>query len=232
MSSTEVNYHEQAVKELTQAVSIQAQVANRVWLGLMAVALVVVARTASGGKTTLPFVGDVDVALFHTLLFWMLIVLTIAFSSAYSAQFRAHKLAQSFITSNLKSHKGRGGVHPRDLFDMLRFPTFNRVAPLAQRILGKAQFYTGAEKTPKWRTVAATIYYLLLKLVSLAVYFGLPAFALFDSWREMSLQSHWWWLATVAGGLAMVTVLEVCFDDLLLTLTRATPQIWRGHLED
>jgi hypothetical protein len=198
----------------------------------MTVAVVALVRPTSDGKPLAPFIGTVDTTLFYDVLFLMLAVLTIAFSSAYAGQFRAHRLAQSLIDLSVKGRRGHSGAHPRDRFDMLRIPKFNRVAPLAQMILGKAEFYTGAEDCPKWRRVVSTFYYILLKLVSVVVYFGLPAFALFHAWKETSLGSYLWWLGTFAAAFATLTLIQICLDDLFTSATKVVPQLWAGSLEN
>jgi hypothetical protein len=225
--------NQQVIKELASAVTTQAQVANRVWLGLMTVAVIALLPRTSAGEVALPFgFGKVDATSFHVILFLMLFVLTIAFSSAYAQQFRAQKLAQSFVDSALKSPTSYAGAHPRDRFDMLRLPSFNRVAPLGQLVLGQHQFYTLAGSCPRWRRVTGTVYYLLLKLTSLIVYFGLPGFALFHSCKETWNVASLRWPVTLAAVLAASTLAHVCIIDVLAGLRNVVPQLWTGYMRN
>jgi len=71
------------VQELAAAVSTQAQVVNRLWLALMTVALfgVLPRLPAKDGNVSLPFsLGEVDPKWFHSVVFSILVVLTIAFA--------------------------------------------------------------------------------------------------------------------------------------------------------
>src|ERR1700680_2883174 len=90
------------VKELADAVSTQAQVTNRSWLGLITVSLfAVLPRVPTrDGNVPLPFsLGEVSPVWFHGIVFVILIVMAIAFASAHAQQVRAQKLAQSVVDS-------------------------------------------------------------------------------------------------------------------------------------
>jgi hypothetical protein len=56
-------------------------------------------------------------------------------------------------------------------------PSLSRVAPLAQSLRGQHQFFSTKKQCPKWLRKASVIYYVLLKTVSMLVYFGFPAWA-------------------------------------------------------
>jgi hypothetical protein len=222
MITAENDANRTAVKEFATAVSTQAQVANRIWLGLMTVALIALLprESASPGKLDLPFsLGKVDGETFSVIVSSMLVVLTIAFSSAYAQQSRAHRSAQSFLDSISGDAKQYGGVYPRGWFDMLRLPTLNRVAPLPQS-LGNI-----------WPKFVRICYYLLLRLAAMAVFFGLPAYALFRE-REKTLPvGALWWIITVAAALAGFTLLQVLVSDLIHTIT-VVGVIWSGDLKN
>ncbi len=204
------------VKDLAGAVSTQAHVANRAWLALITVALFAVLPHVPDrhGNISLPFnLGDVDQVWFHAIAFSLLIVLTIFFAAAHAQQVRAQKLAQSVVDSIAADHKSADVVHPRELFDMLRTPSLNRVAPLAQLLRGKYQFYSTARSCPRWLTLLSVIYYGLLKVVSLIVFFGLPIWAL---WRAYCILPVVGWLriALVIGGLlAGLALVQVSLSD-------------------
>jgi hypothetical protein len=228
MTATENNGNRQVIKEFATSVSTQAQVANRIWLSLMTVALVALLprEAATVGKVALPFgFGQVDASTFSVIVFAMLVVLTIAFSSAYAQQFRAQMLAHSFLDSISKTRADFVEADPRELFDMLRLPTFNRVAPLAQLARGPFQFFRDNARCPAWLRTITTIYYVLLKLTAMFVYFGLPAYALFDAYEKALPVGSWLWLLRFAVVLAMITLLQVFLGDLL-SLKKVLPKIW------
>ncbi len=222
MATTEIE-DAQTIKELAAAVSLQAQVSNRVWLGLLTVAVITllprVPKAGPPNELDLPFgLGQVDASWFYVILFLMLVVLTIAFSAAHAQQVRAQKLAQSFVDSMAGRSPEVAGMHPRELFDMLRLPSVNRVAPLAQSIRGPYQFYHNAMNCPAWLRKASTIYYVLLKLVSMAVYFGLPAFALWQAYTKTQAVGLRWlvapWIILATAIVAAATLLQVVVEDL------------------
>src|SRR5579872_176477 len=83
-------------KELASAVSTQAQVANRMWLALITVSLFAVLPhvPTKDGYLFLPFgLGEVNAIWFHTVVYSILLILAIAFSSAHAQQMRAQSLA-------------------------------------------------------------------------------------------------------------------------------------------
>jgi hypothetical protein len=231
MTETEGEPSQKTLKEFADAVSTQAQVTNRIWLGLMTVALVALLprESTTAGQVKLPFnLGQADAATFSVMIFLFLVVLTIAFSSAYAQQFRAQRLAQLFINAIPKKHTDHGGAHSREWFDMFRIPTFNRGAPLPQLARGHFQFYKNAKECPNWLRFLTTGYYLLLKLTAMAVYFALPGYALFGAYHKLDTVGWLRWAFFVAGILAFLTLVEVALADII-SLWRVLPIIWWGE---
>jgi hypothetical protein len=218
MTGAEQDTNRRVLKEFAEAVSTQAQVANRIWLGLMTVALVALLprESSAPGSLELPFsLGKVDAETFSVIVFGMLVVLTIAFSSAYAQQSRAHGLAQAFLKLISVNANSYGGASPREWFDMLRLPTFNRVAPLPQSLRGK------------WLGIIRVCYYFLLRLIAMSVYFGLPAYALFRARQKTVYVGSLGSLITVGTVLAMLTLIQVCLNDIAHT-GRVLRIIWSG----
>jgi hypothetical protein len=169
------------VKELAAGVSVQTQVANRVWLALMTVALV--AELPHGADKSpdlsLPFgLGSVGSTYFYPVAFFILVVLAVAFAAAHAQVIRAGVQAQKMLDSLCKVHSG--GVDPREMFDMARTPSLNRVAPLAQ--LAIDQF----SATRWWVRILGILYYIVLKLLSVLVYYGLPVWAVWQAYANAS----------------------------------------------
>ena len=163
------------VKEVAEAFSTQVQVANRSWIALVTVALVAVVPR---DRPSLPFgLGEVSASSFHTVVFFVLVTLTVSFATAHAQGVRADRLGQSIVDSLAKTFQP-GDIHPRDLFDMWRKPTLNRVAPLAQLFQGEHQFHSSVGKCSPKRRFFSTTYYAFLKAGSWLVYFGLPLWAL------------------------------------------------------
>ncbi len=221
----------QDIQEIATAVSTQAQVANRMWIGLVSVAAIAVLPPVSDktGEVPLPFgLGPVDAAEFYVIVFFMLVVLTIAFSAAHAQQLRAQKQAHSFI-NRMRTGTLLAGMDPRDLFDMLRVPSLNRVSPLAQALKGKYQFYGEAAHCPILRRFGSVVYYGLLKIISMPVYYGLPAFALWHTYgrAHAAIGSGWWGPILCFGGvLASATYCK--YSLAICGPPDAGPHIWSG----
>lgn len=206
------------VRELANAVSTQAQVVNRTWIALMTVALFgILPRSAPhDGDVSLPFnLGQVDPIWFHSVIFCILVVLVIAFASAHAQQVRAQMLAHTVVDSMLTTEAMQDEVHLREWFDMCRLASLTRVAPLAQLLRGKFQFFASTGNCPTWLRLLSVVYYVLLKLVSLLVYFGFPGWALWRAYQYISTSSQLlWYLFVIGGSLAGLTLLHVSISDL------------------
>jgi hypothetical protein len=202
------------------AVSAQAQVANRSWLALTTVALyALIPHTGNeAGKIALPFaLGEVAPIWFHGLVFSMLSVLAIVFASAHTQQVRAQKLAQNVIDSLGDSLGGAVSclIHPREYFDIWRTPSLIRVAPLAQALQGKYQFFFTSHGLPLWRHRSTVTYYRLLKFVSLIVYFLLPILALWRAYSNASIYGVPRWLTGIGSLLAAAALILALSWDFI-----------------
>lgn len=219
----------QNIKELAAAVSTQARVSNQAWLGLLAVAVAaLLPQSSDGGLLELPGrIGKVDATLYYPTLFAMLVVVTLAFCSAQAQTVRAQSLAQSFVDT-LGNGDTITGIHPRELFDMMRLPSLNRVAPLAQYIRGPYQWFRTEQKCPFWLRAASTTYFILLRFASIVVYYGLPTAALRQVYERVHVAGLFAWFVPFGAGLAASALLIVLIGDgvyLILTV----PRIWKGN---
>ena len=206
------------VKELAEAVSTQAKVANRTWLALMTVSLyALIPHTPTDkGNISLPFnLGDVPLLWFSGLVFSFLVVLAIAFASAHSQQVRAQKLAHSVIDSLGESLGPRAAVHPREYFDMLREPSLNRIASLAQSLRGQHQFFVSRSALPNWLRLLTVIYYGLLKVIAFIIYFLLPVWALWQAHKTFSVSGLLHIYNLTATWVAGFALLQVLWLDIL-----------------
>ena len=217
------------VKELATAVSTQAHVSNRVWLTLMTAALVAViprSSPAQGTALSLPFgFGDIEPNSFYFVMFAVLVVSTIAFAAAHAQQVRAQKLAQRAIDALADNSQRVMGIHPRDLFDMLREPSVNRVAALSQLLRGRYQFYGDNLRCPPLLRAVSTVYYFILKSVSLIVYFGLPATAVWQTYARAVSSVSSPVSVHAAGLVAAIALVHVAVVDTMY-LMQVSSKIW------
>ena len=208
------------VKDLADAVSTQAEVANRTWLALITVAIFALIPHVSLKDISLPFsLGDVSPSWFQGVVFSLLVVLAIAFASAHSQQVRAQQLAQAVISSLGSTLGPMCDIHPRDYFDMLRKPSLSRIASLAQSLRGKYQFFTTATGLPVWWLRLTVAFYALWKIIVMAIYFVFPIVALLQAHRNFSgtgllhaCNLFFTWVAVFALG-------QVMLQDLYYAVT-------------
>jgi len=222
--------HRVLVRELADGVSTQAHVANSAWIALMTVALLAVLPRAPAdhGDVSLPFsLGQVDQNWFQTVVFCILLVLSIAFASAHAQQVRALKLAHSTIDSLGKGLPTNGQIYLREGFDMWSKPSLIRVAPLAQSLKGKYQFFPESQNCPTWLRLASVVYYVLLKLASLIVYFGLPSWALWKAHASVSVSGGLWGALALGGFLAGLALFQVLLIDVAYS-PKVLKHLWHG----
>jgi hypothetical protein len=104
-------------------------------------------------------------------------------------------------------------LHPRDLYDVLRTPSVNRVAPIAQLFRNLDDSYSFPPSTGIPRRLGAAIYYVLLKLASWLVFFGFPIIALWNSFSKIGPTGPLFWLLVWLGVIATVPMLHVWLVD-------------------
>jgi hypothetical protein len=169
-----------SVKGLAEAVSTQVRVTNRYWLALVALSLFVTSPpAATGGKVQLPLgLGMVDEASFGFVTVMMVSALVVAFCSAHAQVLRVQVFINGILDSRRPGPSEAGCPNERDYYDALREPAVTRVAPLAQIARGKHQFFSEKRKVSRGVKHATGVYYLYLKVLTILIYFGLPAVAL------------------------------------------------------
>lgn len=221
----------QQIKDLAGAASTQAHLSNRIWTGLATVAVIsLLPQTPVSADVSVPGLGKVPITWFHLVVFALLIVLAIAFASAHAQHVRAQDFAHQFIKS-LPSGLEHAGMHSRALFDMLSIPGVNRVSPLAMLFKGK---YPTRQACPICRALLACGWYILLKMIGVVVYFGVPAFALVYNYKRIDEGSRIWRVVIdFCGSVALLSLLQVLVIDLWRMPGIIKKAIWReivaGH---
>lgn len=217
------------VQTLAEAVSTQARIANKRWLGLMTVAvLALLPRKGQGAEKLfdLPWFGKLDASTFYWLAFAMLIVLSIGLAAAHAHTFTSQELAQSTIDKLAAQGETVHGIHPRDLYDMLRVAGLTQVFPLARLL-------SGSSGSRAWRRMLSAGGYAILKTMSLLLYFGLPAIALWQVYHRVEL-TGWPLYSLRFGGIVAAFVLAqiLVFDlrSMLRNIRRAGPNTQRSNI--
>jgi len=198
-------------KTLADAISTQAQVANKAWFAMMTVALfAVLPREVDPTNTIkLPFgLDSVPVSSFYLVVYPLMVILVIAFSSAHAQQITAQNDAQD-ILNHLASKQG-SNIQPRTWFDMWRKPSLNRVAPLPMSL---------KYVLPEWmnhtlRKILVRFYYAVLKIVALAIYFVFPLYALWHVYRSSLGLGATLNIYLVGAFLATLTLFQILFLEI------------------
>lgn len=206
------------LRELSEAVSLQAKIANKLWIALITVAVInflPVTQAASQPKTrTLPFnLGEVDSNVFGSVAYLMLVVIVIAFAAAHAQQIRSQRFVQLEVSDIIDKGVRIYGIHPRDLFDLFRMPSLTRVASLPQLLRGKDSSFTRPSSLSPVKKILARTYYVMLKIASLTVYFGLPTLALVAAYLNLGDSGPHRFALTAGGVLALVSLLQVAYFD-------------------
>lgn len=207
----------ESVKDLADAISIQVKTANRSWYIVMTIALLVLFPPAKVAQSDvgiqLPLqLGTVDAVSFYPVVFAVFSVLIVAFAAAHAQSYRAVKLAQMAIEKH--NNELSMGIDRRDLFDMLRIPSVNRVAPLSQLLRGKYQFWFQANNTPCWRQIVSGFYYIVLKVVAAVVYWALPGYSYWIAYTQAQAHGASLWYANPLLAIGMSSLLVVAISDL------------------
>jgi len=130
------------LRDLLAGAAVNAAFANRLWVGLAALALVTIIPSqpvpGSPGARQLPFsLGAVPEAWFFFLTTLLLAVLCIAFAAAQAQTLRIHNLAHSLLADPSPADTTSRTLRSRDLYDATVTPVLNRVAPLPQLLRGE-----------------------------------------------------------------------------------------------
>jgi hypothetical protein len=135
----------------------------------------------------LPFtLGKVNSSDFYSIMIILICTLSIAFASAMIQAIRARKLIQTIIDGIDEKDKYSDKVHIQDLVDCTLKPTFNRVAPIAQYLLGKNQFFSDRKPSKKIKLLS-TFFYSILKVTTFIFIYFIPVAAVYKSWKALNL---------------------------------------------
>jgi hypothetical protein len=113
-------------------------------------------------------------------------ILAIAFTSAMIQTIRTRKLIQKWI--ECQTEKFYSKVHIQDMVDSVLSPTYNRVAPIAQFVLGKNQFFEEDNvKASHFQNVFASLLYIVFKVITFIFLYCIPLFCIFKCWQNINL---------------------------------------------
>ena len=176
---------QELITKLTEGYSTQSSTTNKFWVVLIIASTIgLVGRPDVDNLIELPFtLGKVYAADFYSISIILISVVIIAFSSAMIQTIRTRMLIQKAINDLSDAELFIGKVHIQDYFDSISTPTYSKVAPIAQFILGKNQFF-GEPKPSKGRRRFAKLVYLVLKYSTFIFLYLIPIWALVKCWTN------------------------------------------------
>lgn len=167
------------IKELAEGHSKQSKIANQFWLVLMISSVIAFAGNAgANNRYNLPFtLGEVSASDFYFISLILISITTIAFTSAMIQAIRARMLIQKVIDSLTEKERYVEEIHIQDYLDSILTPTYNRVAPISQYLLGKNQFFGNGKQNKFLKSIGA-IFYIILKLLTFGFIYIIPLLAI------------------------------------------------------
>jgi hypothetical protein len=213
------------IEKLCTGYSTQSKTANQFWLVLIISSIIAltgypVAQIGSTDKLIkLPFtLGDVNPIDFYSISAVLVSVLLIAFDSAMIQAIRTRMLIQKCIED--LDDKFIDKVHIQDYIDSTLMPTYNRVAPISQFILGKKQFLEDANKQNNTIKFAGIVLYVLLKTTTFILMYFIPLLAVRKCWLFLINTEHHGqlqipdFILTLIIMLALISTLVLFIGDL------------------
>jgi hypothetical protein len=207
------------IKELRDGYSNQTKASNKYWSLLIIVSIIsILNHNNEKDSIELPFgLGHVKQIDFHLTLLLMICTISIAFASAWIQQLRTRKLIQK-VTDNISDKKKFiHKVHIQDYFDSTSSQTFNRIAPIAQILQGKNQFYDEKKPNTKNRLLGVVVY-VFLKIVALVIVFLIPILALYmgainfstiRTANSLGLSiNFYWFMIFISSGVFSIMIVE------------------------
>jgi hypothetical protein len=181
---------QELITKLAEGYSTQSKTTNTFWIVLIVASIIgLVGRQDNDNLIELPFtLGRVTATDFYAINIVLISVVIIAFSSAMVQTIRTRMLVQKAIDDLSDNELFVGKVHMQDFFDSVTTPTYSKVAPIAQFLLGKNQFF-GEPKPSKSRRRFAKWVYLILKYSTFAFLYLIPSWALVKCWANKNINT-------------------------------------------
>lgn len=172
------------LRNLSEGCSKQSNTANRFWLALIITSIITITAGNNNDIIELPFnLGPVKSQDFYTIVIILICVLLISFISALIQSTRARKLMHNLIKEMSADEKFIHNIHIQDIVDIGLSPTYLRVAPISQHILGKNQFHNKKKNNNTFLKFLSFILYIILKILAIVFTYLISICALIRSFR-------------------------------------------------
>jgi len=204
--------------QLIQGYSTQTRIASRIWIALSLASIFAIIPS----KVKMPYgLNDVPASDFYPFGAALISILIVSYGSVHIQGVRVRKLIERTL-NGLREHVHLpGNIDPQDALDSIISPSANRLAPIAQFLQGKFQFFPESRECSRFLLSLSIIFYILLKLLNFIVMFGLPGYALFYSFEKGQLFSpdlspwnipvYFFWFTCAMG---LLTLVVLAYSDV------------------
>jgi hypothetical protein len=211
--------------KLIEGCSMYAKIATQFWIAIAFFSILTLSPSkASEEEIKLPFgLNPIKETDFYPFAFVIIAVLLIGFGSAICQSIRVRQLIQRSTRGLKDSLIFQQNIYLQDLVDAILYPALNRVAPLAQVLHGKNQFFPEAFKVSRfWRVISST-YYLLLKLIVTLILYVLPGYALIHAFFRSNINRSTLWnipfyVFWVVGLFSLIILFQLLIMDIIYTI--------------
>jgi len=204
------------LKDLSSGYSNHNKFVNTHWFAIAIISiLILMPGQESSTAINLPFnIGQVKNTDFYPFAAVLLGLLIISFGSIQIRSVRTKKLIEKVICEIKEKDGNIYGIDLRDIFDSIIEPSIFRLAPIAQFIRGKYQFFHNSENCPKYLKILSTFYFFILKLISYLVIYFLPFYAMLKCYQLGDLLSTKYQLMNIP----IVIIWAIDFLSLIVLL--------------
>jgi hypothetical protein len=177
------------IKDLMDGHSTQNQLASKLWTTLAVASIItVLPYEITNTKIAIPLIDkEVSPDYFYSFCAMLISILFITFCNQHVQVIRSRKFLQRAIDAMTNKYLIPEKIHIQDVIDCTITSHLNRVAPLAQLFQGKYTFFPESNNRPRYIRIFSFSYYVIIKVLTLSVFYGLPVLALVKSLLTISL---------------------------------------------
>ncbi len=172
------------IEKLCSGYSNQSKIVNTFWSLLVVTSAIIILSTyEKDNLIKIPILLiSLETTYYYSISIIIITIFTIGFSSAMTQSIRIRKLIDKTVSSSNK--KIAGNIDIRDLVDSILNPTYNKVAPIGQLMIGENQFFNDGPQVQSNRNLGI-VTYLVLKINIILFLYGLPILAFIKSWAYL-----------------------------------------------
>ncbi|NLD91292.1 MAG: hypothetical protein GX639_01355 [Fibrobacter sp.] len=177
------------IKDLMDGHSTQNQLASKLWTTLAVASIItVLPYEITNTKIAIPLIDkEVSPDYFYSFCAMLISILFITFCNQHVQVIRSRKFLQRAIQEMSDPYLIPKKIHIQDVIDCTITSHLNRVAPLAQLFQGDYTFFPESNNRPRHIRMLSFSYYVIIKSLTLLVFYGLPVLAIAKSIKTISL---------------------------------------------